>query len=117
MKNTSTNKGDELLNANVPMVVGVYYTSSKFRGTGKNNHYITVVKGSTNDVWAIDSWGSDPDGSVARIDRIVAMSFGIPMAVSLNVNGPKGVTVIPGSNPVFGYFEEAGAPMKLAISV
>jgi hypothetical protein len=117
LKNCPANKGDELLRQQVPLVVGVHYADGKYHGSGRNNHFVTIVKGSSGDVWVVDSWGSEDAGAVKRIRPTFAPSFQIPFILNLNVNGPKGYTVIPGTNRLFGYFDQDGAPMKLAISL
>ncbi|MBI5016135.1 MAG: hypothetical protein HZB55_11715 [Deltaproteobacteria bacterium] len=117
LKNCAASKGDELLGKQVPLVVGVHYSPGKYRGNGANNHYVTIVKGSAGDVWVVDSWGSDDEGGVKRIRSTAAASFNIPFILNLNVNGPNGYTVIPGTNRFFGYYEQDGSPMKLAVAL
>jgi len=117
LRNCPANKGDALLRQQVPLVVGVYYSDAKYRGTGRNNHYVTIVKGAGGDVWVVDSWGSEDEDAVKRVRSTFAASFQIPFVLNLNVNGPKGYTVIPGRNPFVGYYEQDGNPTKLAISL
>jgi hypothetical protein len=117
LRNAPTHKGDELLAGGVPMVVGVFHGEGRFRGVASNNHYVAIVKGGSKDVWVVDSWGSDPVGGVKRIDPIVGFSFGIPLTLNMSVNGADGWTVLPGKNAFFGYYEEDGAPMKLAVAL
>lgn len=89
-------RGDKLLNRNVPLVVGVEFMGMR----GRRGHFITVVKDYKGTIWAIDPWDASKGAAVTTLPDGFAFTRGTDVDMT-------GASHIPCPVPWFGYYHDS----------
>ncbi len=102
----SSSMADGLLLGRVPIVVGV-----DLPGGYARDHFITVLRDSAYNIWAVDSWGANDTYAVARLPS--DFTFAKPVSVELNASYSIGYTTIPCKPSWVGYYRDTRSKAAL----
>ena len=105
---TDANEGNMLLLARVPLVIGV-----DCPGGSRRDHFISILRDSSAEVWVVDSWGEGNDYAFAQLPA--DFTFQKPAKADLNV--AEGLTTVPCKPAWIGFYRNKTTKSPLAIKL